>query len=109
MEEGEVRDPVVVLAALLHDTVEDTETTFDEIEREFGLKVTNVVREVTDDKNESREVRKLMQIKHAATSTHEAKLVKLADKLYNLRDLQRTTPVGWTPYRVREYFKVIIV
>lgn len=49
--------------------------------------------------------RKSLQIKHAASSTYEAKLVKLADKLYNLRDLERGTPEGWTEKRVQEYFK----
>ena len=60
--------------------------------------------EVTDDKNLPKEVRKQMQIKHANTASRGAKLVKLADKLYNLRDLKRATPVGWSEPRVEEYF-----
>lgn len=105
-EEGKVFEPVVILAALLHDTVEDTDTTFEEIEREFGHKVCQVVREVTDDKTLPSAERKRLQIEHAPHISREAKLVKLADKLYNLRDLERATPVGWTSERVKEYFKV---
>lgn len=103
-EEGGVTDPDVIMAALLHDTVEDTETTLEEIENIFGEKIRNIVDEVTDDKNLPKMIRKQLQIEHAPGSSHEAKLVKLADKLYNLRDLQRETPVGWDEKRVKEYF-----
>lgn len=99
-------EPVVILAAILHDTVEDTDTTFVEIEKEFGYKVTQVVREVTDDKTLSKAKRKQLQIEHAPNISREAKLVKLADKLYNLRDLKKDIPTGWTNERVQEYFKV---
>lgn len=101
-----VFEPVVILAAILHDTVEDTDTTFEEIQKEFGYKVTQVVREVTDDKTLPKARRKQLQIEHASNLSHEAKLVKLADKLYNLRDLKKGTPIGWTSERVTEYFKV---
>lgn len=84
------------MAAILHDTVEDTDTTFDEIEEHFGKDVRDIVAEVTDDKSLPKQERKRLQIKHAKTSSHQAKLVKLADKLYNLRDLERNTPAGWT-------------
>ncbi|XP_067871269.1 guanosine-3',5'-bis(diphosphate) 3'-pyrophosphohydrolase MESH1 isoform X2 [Heterodontus francisci] len=90
--------------ALLHDTVEDTDTTLAEIEESFGEKVRSIVTEVTDDKSLSKEERKQQQIKHAPHCSREAKLVKLADKLYNLRDLKRCTPAGWTEKRVEEYF-----
>lgn len=106
VEEGNVDDPDVLVAALLHDTVEDTDTTFEEIEKKFGKKVSGIVAEVTDDKNLPKEERKLLQIKHSPHISHEAKLVKLADKIYNLRDLLKATPVGWTSERVEEYFKV---
>lgn len=84
------------MAAILHDTVEDTDTTFDEIEEHFGKTIRDIVAEVTDDKSKPKQERKRLQILHAKGSSHEAKLVKLADKLYNLRDLERTTPDGWT-------------
>lgn len=94
----------VIQAALLHDTVEDTDTSFEEIESVFGTKIRNIVEEVTDDKKLAKEMRKHLQIVHAPTSSREAKLVKLADKLYNLRDLEMQTPLGWTSKRVQEYF-----
>ena len=106
IEEGKVFDPIVILAALLHDTVEDTNTTFEEIEQAFGKDVRKVVEEVTDDKSLPKDERKFLQIKHAPGKSHRAKLVKLADSLYNLRDLRKNIPVGWTALRVREYFKV---
>jgi (p)ppGpp synthase/HD superfamily hydrolase len=64
-----------------------------------------VVAEVTDDKSLGKDERKAQQIIHAAHASHEAKLVKLADKLYNLRDLNSGTPAGWTEQRVHEYFE----
>lgn len=106
MEEGGVYDPVVIISALLHDTVEDTDTTIEEIEREFGPEVKLVVSEVTDDKSLTKDERKRLQIEHAPHISREGKLVKLADKIYNLRDLRRCTPKDWTPARVHEYFKV---
>lgn len=62
VQEGNIYDPVVILAALLHDTVEDTDTSFDEIEIEFGYTVSQVVQEVTDDKSLPKEERKRLQI-----------------------------------------------
>lgn len=93
------------MAAILHDTVEDTDTTFQEIEDKFGLAIRNIVAEVTDDKSLPKMVRKQLQIEHASSSSHKARLVKLADKLYNLRDLQRCLPEGWTEERRVDYFK----
>lgn len=94
--EADIQDEEVIMAALLHDTVEDTATTFEEIEDIFGLVVSGIVREVTDDKSLDKIERKRLQIIHATTSSHKAKLVKLADKLDNLRDLMVNTPIGWT-------------
>ncbi|KAG7212998.1 hypothetical protein KM043_002336 [Ampulex compressa] len=105
IQEGNILDPVPVLAAILHDTVEDTDTTFEELEAEFGRAVCNVVKEVTDDKDLSRMERKRLQIENAPKRSYAAKLVTLADKLYNLRDLQRSTPVGWSEATVNQYFK----
>ncbi|XP_059801916.1 guanosine-3',5'-bis(diphosphate) 3'-pyrophosphohydrolase MESH1 [Hypanus sabinus] len=102
--EAGVTDVVILQAALLHDTVEDTDTTLEEIEEQFGEKVRSIVAEVTDDKSLPKAARKKLQIQHAPHCSREAKLVKLADKLYNLRDLKRCTPKGWTEERVEEYF-----
>ena len=102
--EAGVTDPVVIQAAVLHDTVEDTDTTFAEIEKEFGPEVTHVVKEVTDDKTLPKDKRKQLQIEHAPHISQQAKLVKLADKLYNLRDINRVLPQGWSEERGQEYF-----
>lgn len=104
-EEAGIADVAVIQAALLHDTVEDTDTTFEEIQALFGEEVTGIVKEVTDEKNLPKLVRKQKQIEHAPHASYKAKLVKLADKLYNLRDLNRCTPVGWSQERVTEYFQ----
>lgn len=102
--EGNVTDLDVLMAAVLHDTVEDTDCSFDEIEENFGKEIRSIVEEVTDDKTLPKMERKRLQILHAKTASPKAKLVKLGDKLYNLRDLQRETPEGWTQQRVDEYF-----
>lgn len=94
--EGNVTDLNVLMAAILHDTVEDTDTTFDELEQRFGAKIRGIVEECSDDKNLPKLERKRLQIEHAKDASFEAKLVKLADKLYNLRDLERSIPQGWT-------------
>jgi len=99
-----VTDPVILQAALLHDTVEDTNTSFEEIEDQFGPKVCSIVREVTDDKTLPKDQRKRLQIERALNCSPEAKLVKLADKLYNLTDLLRVPPSGWSERRIEEYF-----
>ncbi|KAL3884585.1 hypothetical protein ACJMK2_024717 [Sinanodonta woodiana] len=104
-EEAKVYDLSVIQAALLHDTVEDTDTTFKEIEEQFGKEVMGLVKEVTDDKTLPKHQRKYLQIVNAPHATNKAKLVKLADKLHNLRDLNRQTPNGWNDRRVQEYFE----
>jgi len=102
--EGGVRDLDVLKGAILHDTVEDTDANFQEIEDSFGKHVRRIVEEVTDDKSLSKEKRKQMQVEHAQTISTEAKLVKLADKLYNLRDLLSCPPPNWDSKRIQGYF-----
>jgi len=103
--EGAVADPVVIAAALLHDTVEDTETTLAEIEARFGEEVAGIVAEVTDDKALSKAVRKELQVSKAAHKSPGAKLVKLADKIANLRDLAASPPADWPAERRAEYVR----
>ncbi|CAJ0578058.1 unnamed protein product, partial [Mesorhabditis spiculigera] len=103
--EAKIYDSVTLAAAMLHDTVEDTKTTHEEILAEFGQEVHDIVKEVTDDKSLPKEERKRLQILHAPHNSHKAKLVKLADKLYNLRDIERAPPFGWDKRRCKEYFK----
>jgi len=102
--EAGVRDADVLIAAILHDTLEDTQTTKRELEREFGRKITGIVIEVTDDKTLDKAVRKHLQIEHAPHLSKAAKLVKLADKICNLRDVVSNPPAGWPLARRREYF-----
>jgi len=102
--EGGVADIRVLAAALLHDTIEDTRTTAEELRRAFGRKVSAIVVEVTDDKRLHKRTRKRLQVEHAANLSRGAKLVKLADKTCNLRDIRTRPPVGWSRKRRREYF-----
>jgi guanosine-3',5'-bis(diphosphate) 3'-pyrophosphohydrolase len=102
--EGQVRDPVVIAAALLHDTIEDTETTSDELRGAFGASVAGVVEEVTDTKWVGKQVRKKLQVAKARKASRRAKLVKLADKICNLRDIKSSPPEHWNLERQREYF-----
>ncbi len=102
--EGGVTDPEVLVAALLHDTIEDTDTSLAELEREFGARIAGMVAEVTDDKALPRAERKRLQIEHAAGISPGARLVKLADKICNLRDVADHPPAGWDRQRRQEYF-----
>lgn len=103
--EGGVDDVTVLCAAVLHDTIEDTETTSEELKALFGPKVASVVMEVTDDKSLEKSVRKQLQVEHAPYISTEAKLVKLADKICNLRDILASPPADWTVERKQAYFE----
>lgn len=103
-EDGAVSDTATICAALLHDTIEDTETTYDELKLEFGEEIASLVMEVTDDKSLPKEERKQAQIMHAAIISDKAKRIKLADKICNLRDVANSPPVSWTLERRQAYF-----
>jgi len=105
VNEGGILNWDVLCAALLHDTIEDTQTTAEELTKAFGKNVSSIVLEVTDDKALPKDERKLQQIAHAPHSSHEAKLVKLADKICNLRDILASPPSGWDVKRKQEYFE----
>lgn len=102
--EGGVDDVDTLIAAVLHDTVEDTETTHAELVERFGRGVADIVAEVTDDTSLPKADRKRMQIRHAPHMSNEAALVKLADKTCNLRDVANRAPKGWSLERKQEYF-----
>jgi GTP diphosphokinase / guanosine-3',5'-bis(diphosphate) 3'-diphosphatase len=104
VNEGGVTDIEVLCAALLHDTVEDTATTPGEIGAAFGERIARIVGEVTDDQDLPKAERKRLQIEHAPGLSREAKLVKLADKVCNLRDVAERPPASWDLARRREYF-----
>lgn len=101
---GGIADLVVLQAAVLHDTIEDTETTEAELRERFGEEVTDIVLEVTDDKALSKQRRKELQVEHAPHKSQGAALVKLADKTCNLRDIATTPPADWPLQRRQEYF-----
>jgi (p)ppGpp synthase/HD superfamily hydrolase len=100
---GGVDDPVTLAAAVLHDTVEDTETTLEELEGEFGAEVREVVEEVTDDKELAKAERKRLQVEHTPSASRRAKELKLGDKICNIRDLVHAPPGNWSLERKVEY------
>jgi guanosine-3',5'-bis(diphosphate) 3'-pyrophosphohydrolase len=103
--EGGVSDVEVLAAALLHDTIEDTDTSLEELKREFGGRIAGIVMEVTDDQALPKAERKRLQIERAAGLSTGAKLVKLADKICNLRDVADRPPAKWDLQRRQEYFE----
>lgn len=102
--EAGVHDTDVLCAAILHDTVEDTETTEAELIALFGPRIAGMVMDVTDDKTLDKAARKQKQVEHAPHISHGGKLVKLADKICNLRDIRTAPPEGWPVERKREYY-----
>lgn len=102
--EAGIEDERVLVAAVLHDTVEDTETSEQELVRLFGKEIADIVIEVTDDKALPKAERKRLQVERAPALSRRAKLVKLADKICNLRDVASSPPADWALQRKREYF-----
>lgn len=102
---GGVNDIDVLIAAILHDTVEDVGVTKDEIAERFGERVAGFVLEVTDDKSLPKSERKRLQIEHAPHLSPEAKQIKLADKISNITDITSNPPDWWDDDRRREYIR----
>ena len=100
---GEVEDLATLMAAVLHDTVEDTETTLDELEGAFGSEVRDLVGEVSDDTSLPKAERKRQQIEHAPHLSDRAKLIKIADKTCNVSDIGHDPPHDWSEARRSEY------
>lgn len=101
--EAGIADPVVLAAAILHDTLEDTETNVEELTRAFGADIALVVAEVSDDKTLSAQERKRRQVGHAGAASVRARLVKLADKTCNLRDIVAAPLAHWSLGRKQAY------
>ena len=99
----EYSDPDLLCAAVLHDVVEDTDVTLDEIEKRFGPAVASVVAEVTDDKTLTKAERKRKQIEKVRYGSVNMQRIKIADKIDNCRDLLKQPPPGWSDERVRGY------
>ncbi len=100
---GKIEDYNVLIAAILHDTIEDTETAKEEITELFGANVCEIVLEVTDDKSLPKAERKQKQIEHAPHLSTGAKLIKLGDKISNITDVMNNPPDGWSDERRLEY------
>ena len=100
---GRVDDVDIIIAGLLHDTVEDCGVSYDEIKERFGKIVAGYVTEVTDDKSLPKAERKQLQVEHAPHLSRGAKQIKLADKISNIRDVTENPPVDWSIERRREY------
>jgi guanosine-3',5'-bis(diphosphate) 3'-pyrophosphohydrolase len=100
---GGVDDAEIIAAALLHDTVEDTATSLDEIAHAFGPRVRDLVAEVSDERGLSAAQRKQAQIAHAPALSTGAALIKLGDKTSNIRDIVDSPPQGWSVERRRAY------
>jgi (p)ppGpp synthase/HD superfamily hydrolase len=96
-------DPNLVIAAFLHDAIEDQEVTVEMIVQEFGKPVADIVMEVTDDKTLPKDERKRKQVENAGKKSHKAKLIKLADKTSNLRTIASSPAAGWSVERRLEY------
>ena len=101
---GDVTDITTLVAAALHDTIEDTRTTAEEIEERFGRDVRQLVEEVTDDKSLPKTERKRLQVEHASRLSDRAKLIKLADKISNVQDVTHHPPSDCSLDRRIEYF-----
>ncbi|MBD3308907.1 HD domain-containing protein, partial [candidate division KSB3 bacterium] len=89
---GHIRDIDTIVAGILHDTIEDTDTSPHELEAQFGPKIRAIVEEVTDNKQLPKQERKRLQIEHAGQASLEARHVKLADKICNVSDLIESPP-----------------
>lgn len=100
---GGVTDSKTLTAAVLHDTVEDTGVTKEEIAEKFGQEISEMVMELTDDKSLPKAVRKEKQVEHAPDLSHAAKQIKICDKISNIRDVLENPPDGWSDERRREY------
>ena len=92
---GGITDIDTLVAAILHDTVEDTKTTLRELEKQFGRAVRSVVEELTDDKSKKKALRKRLQIEHAPHLSRQAKAIKMADKISNVQDVTEHPPKKW--------------
>lgn len=100
---GEIYDLDIIKGAILHDTIEDTETTEQELLDKFGKSVTGYVVEMTDDKSLPKEERKRLQILNASHKSIGAKQIKICDKICNVTDVTHNPPGFWDTQRRKNY------
>lgn len=104
-EIGRVRESQTLIAAILHDTIEDTKTTHEELREAFGEEILEIVLEVSDDKSLKKMTRKRLQVEHAPELSDQARLIKLGDKLVNCRDILQHPPSDWPLVRRQNYIQ----
>jgi guanosine-3',5'-bis(diphosphate) 3'-pyrophosphohydrolase len=102
---GQVRNMSTVISGILHDTLEDTDTTPDELQEEFNSEIRSIVEEVSDDKELAKDDRKRLQVKNARHKSLAARHIKLADKICNIQDIIASPPAGWSEDRKMEYVR----
>jgi GTP diphosphokinase / guanosine-3',5'-bis(diphosphate) 3'-diphosphatase len=102
-EKGGIRDLTTLVAGILHDIIEDTDTAPEELEQEFGVEVCSIVKELTDNKELPRAVRKRLQLEDAANLSWRARYVRIADKISNVEDIIHSPPARWSLDRMEEY------
>jgi len=102
-EKGGVDDEIILTAAVLHDTIEDTDTTAEELTLLFGGKICHIVLEMSDDKTLDKKVRKQKQVEDSRHKSYEARVIKIADKISNVKDVLYNPPALWTTSRRRDY------
>jgi (p)ppGpp synthase/HD superfamily hydrolase len=102
---SDVLDANLIMAGLLHDTIEDCGVTYRELEQQFGTDVADLVAEVTDDKTLPKARRKALQIENAPKKSVRAQVIKLADKISNLRSILDSPPADWDLERRRQYIE----
>jgi guanosine-3',5'-bis(diphosphate) 3'-pyrophosphohydrolase len=95
-------DEELLAAALLHDVLEDTDASVQELQSLFGLRVTNLVIELTDDNSITYDDRKRLQIQKAPKLSADARKIKIADKIANIQDLLRYD-FTWSKRRKKQY------
>jgi (p)ppGpp synthase/HD superfamily hydrolase len=103
LAENGVTDVTLLMAGALHDTIEDTPVTYEDLVEQFGKSVADLVQEATDDKKLEKAERKQLQIEHAPHKSAAAKQLKIADKISNIRDVAQSPGIGWDAERRREY------
>ena len=102
-ESGGIEEPVILSAALLHDTLEDTDTSAHELDKNFGSRVRIIVEELTDNDMLTFSQRKQMQIDNAPYLSKDATLVRIADKISNVSDVIENPPPEWNQKRCNKY------
>jgi guanosine-3',5'-bis(diphosphate) 3'-pyrophosphohydrolase len=102
---GGIEDPEILMAAVLHDVIEDTSSTAEDIAERFGRNVASIVLELTDDVTLPKEKRKQLQLQHAQKLSHAAKLIRISDKICNVYDMLYAPPGDWDMKRRREYLE----